>query len=164
MSTFVLPCPATTVHTSQKYELGQIFIGNAGKRFVYVYNAGADSIVLLDVVGAYTTTTTYGYVSSTAATIAVDAVTSSGYCVGIGLSTIATTQYGFLQITGNITTGVRTDDGVAAGHALVMDGTTDRADSMAAGEEHLVFGISRDADNDTTHTASNVQLFVSFWG
>lgn len=145
------------------FVLGQVYFRPVdGTFWRFVYNAGADTIVAIDVVGWFSTTPAYGHVSSTAATIGVDAVTSSGWFSGVGVASIATTKYGFVQCGGPCSSGIRTDDGVAAFHGLVMDGTTDRADSVAAGEEHLVFGHAMAADVDATHTLSLAYLYPKF--
>jgi hypothetical protein len=127
-----------------------------GKWYRYVYNAGADTIVAGDVVGYFSTTPVFGHVSSTAASILIEVITSSGWTCGVGVASIATAKYGFLEVAGPCT-NVTTDTNVAAGSAIILDGTTDRAAPVAAGEEHLVFGNSLAADSST------VAALVNLW-
>ena len=143
---------------NESYVLNHVYYApGTGKFYRFVYNPGADTIVAGDVVGWFSTTPAFGHVSSTSATIIVEAITSSGWASGIGVHSIATLKYGFLQVGGPCET-VTTDQGVAKGHGLVLDGTTDRADSVAAGEEHLVFGYALEDDATTTLSKSMLTL------
>ena len=63
----VLPHPLTTISTTQVVPLGYVFRGEFGL-YVFVYNFGADSFVIGDVV-SIATTNTRGYVTNTAATV-----------------------------------------------------------------------------------------------
>lgn len=126
------------------YVLDQVyFVPSTGKYYRFVYNAGADTIVAADVVGWFATTPAFGHVSSTSGTM------NSTSFAGIGVASIATTKYGFLQVGGPCT-AITTDGGVAKNDWLVTDGTTDRADTMASGEEHLVWGYALEDDTSST--------------
>ena len=135
----------------------EYFVPVSGKWYRYVYNPGNDTIVAGDVVGYFSTTPAFGHVSSTAASIRVETITSSGYTAGVGVHSIATLKCGFIQ-TGGPCTNITTDTNVAATSALVMDGTTDRAAPLAAGEEMLVFGQALEADASTVLAKARLWL------
>lgn len=59
---------------------------------------------------------------------------------GVALRVMTENYYGYIQVTGRAT--VQTDGGVAAGEALVAHTVDGECDTMAAGEEHLVFGVA----------------------
>lgn len=67
------------------------------------------------------------------------ATAGGGQVVGVGIGVITAGNYGWIMVAG-IHDAVLTDGGVAAGDALIGHTVDGEADTMAAGEEHLVFG------------------------
>lgn len=63
-----------------------------------------------------------------------------GVCLGVP----TTAYYGWVQVGGVAT--VLGDGSVAAGEAVVLHSVDGEADTMAAGEEHQVFGVALEAD------------------
>lgn len=64
--------------------------------------------------------------------------------VGVCCDVMTEDYYGWMQVTGKAV--IQTDGAVAAGEALVAHTVDGEADTMAAGEEHLVIGVTFDAD------------------
>ena len=73
-----------------------------GKRYMYCYNAGATSWTIGVPVGVFLTATAVGEASFTAATqlLVSDGSTDVTAVAGIALGTVATTEYGWLQVGG----------------------------------------------------------------
>jgi len=69
---------------------------------------------------------------------------------GVAIGTITDAYYGWVQVSGYCPM-VRTDAGVAAGEALIGHTVDGEADTMAAGEENLVFGYAL-ADDATINS------------
>lgn len=98
-----------------------------------------------------------------AATYGVTNDVAAGSSVGkkpMGVATRVHTQnyFGFAQVGGLGAYALLTDGGVAAGHYLVADvagGIDGGVDSMAAGEEHEVFGFALAADVSTAQVAGS---------
>jgi hypothetical protein len=76
------------------------------------------------------------------------AVSARVGAVALGTVDISVAPFAWVQVCQPGTFGtVRGDGSVAAGEAVIGDGTVDgEADTMAAGEEHLVFGFALAAD------------------
>ena len=72
-------------------------------------------------------------------------------CIALGTVDISAAPYAWVQVCQAGTVGtVRGDGSVAAGEGVIGDTTVDgEADTMAAGEEHLVFGFALAADAGT---------------
>lgn len=64
---------------------------------------------------------------------------------------ISVAKYGFVQISGSRL--VRTDGSVSAGEALVGHTVDGEADTMADGEEELVFGFALETDSGSPTTS-----------
>lgn len=155
MAVFVLPHPLTTISTTQVVPLGTVFEREFGY-YVFVYNFGADTFAVGDAV-SIATTSTRGYVSTTAATIAdvTDGTTIRPVFAGVALSAIATTQYGWLFFRGRTTTRTLTTDGNVA--ALDILTITDGAkiatrEVTAATAHHGIIGKAYAADSGTSLT------------
>lgn len=151
----VLPHPLTTISTSQVVPLGTVYEGEFG-RYVYVYNFGADTFAVGDAV-SIATTSTRGYVSTTAATIAdvTDGTTIRPIFAGVALSAVATTQYGWLFFMGRTTTHTLTTDGnvVALDLLTVADGAKVAVREVsAAAVTHLIIGRALATDSGTSLT------------
>ena len=152
----VLPHPLTT----QVVPLGYVFRGEFGL-YVFVYNFGADSFVIGDVV-SIATTNTRGYVTNTAATVEdyTDGTTIRPVIAGVALSAVATTQYGWLFFRGRTTTHTMTTDGnVAADDLLtVTDGVKIATREVTAATAHRSpIGVAHAAD--AALVLSNYSLF-----
>lgn len=64
---------------------------------------------------------------------------------------------GFMRVSG---LGLCEGDGsVAAGEAVVLHSADGQADTMAAGEEHQVFGVAQDADSTSNDPLGTSALF-----
>jgi hypothetical protein len=151
----VLPHALTTISTTQVVPLGTVFEREFGY-YVYVYNFGADTFAVGDAV-SIATTSTRGYVSTTAATIAdvTDGTTIRPIFAGVALSAIATTQYGWLFFKGRTTTHTLTTDGnvVALDLLTVADGAKVAVrDVTAADVTHLIIGRALATDSGTALT------------
>jgi hypothetical protein len=151
----VLPHPLTTVSTTQVVPLGSVFYDYEGRGYVYVYNFGADSFAVGDVV-CIATTDTPGYVSNTAATVGdvTDGTTIRPVIAGVALSIVATTQYGWLFFYGRSVTkhALTTDGNVAANDLLtVTDGAKIATREVTAATAHRSpIGVAWAADSSTT--------------
>lgn len=153
MSEFVLPHPLTTVSTTEIVPLGTVFFGTNGRRYVFVYNFGADSTAVGDV-ASIPSTFTYGHMSVTAATIGdvTDGTTIRPVIAGVVLAVIATTQYGWAWFHGYGTHAVTTDGNVAANDLLtVTDGAKIATREVTAATAHRSpIGVAWAADASTT--------------
>ena len=152
--TFVLPHPLTTISTTQVVPLGTVFYGEGGRRYVFVYNFGADTFAVGDVC-SIATTDTYGYVSNTAATVGdvTDGTTIRPVIGGIALAAVATTQYGWLFFHGRTTSHAATTDGNVAANDLltVTDGAKIVTREVTAATAHRApIGVAWAADSSTT--------------
>jgi hypothetical protein len=78
------------------------------------------------------------------------ALCPAGVAVG---TTVTSTSWGFVQISGPIVSILRTDGAVVAADYLVTSGDDDEADTMAAGEEEQVFAMANAADGADNLTA-----------
>lgn len=133
----------TASHTTAKATLGALHQSDDGNIYRYVQNILADSIAIADGKVVYPTAT-HGVVSC-------DYTGGSGLTakvVGVGISAIAAGSYGWILVNG-YHDAVWTDAGVAASEALVGHTVDGEADTMADGEEELVFGYALAADTTT---------------
>lgn len=80
--------------------------------------------------------------------------TPAGICMGIPTSA---KPYGWIQVAGIAL--VLGDGSVAAGEAVVPHSADGQADTMAAGEEHQVFGYALDADDTANDPLATSALF-----
>lgn len=78
-------------------------------------------------------------------------------CAGIYISIPAANEYCFLQVSGIAL--VLGDGSVAAGEAVILHSVDGQADTMAAGEEHQVFGYALDADDTANDPLATSALF-----
>jgi len=156
----VLPHPLTTISTTQVVPLGYVHRSEFGL-YVFVYNFGADTFAVGDVV-SIATTNTRGYVSNTDATVEdyTDGTTVRPVIAGVALSAVATTQYGWLFFRGRTTTHAMTTDGnVAADDLLtVTNGAKIATREVTAATAHRSpIGVAHAADSGTSLT--NYSLF-----
>jgi hypothetical protein len=151
--------------------VGTVVENQYGDRFMFVKQIGATSSAVGEIAQAATTgisIATRGYVSRTAATSLVNAVSTVALAVGVFQSILATNAFGWVQITGlGVTTIAVTDGGVAAGDPLVIDGgatCVGAVDTMADGEEEACFGYALDADSGTTQLLGSYVLHNTVFG
>jgi len=130
----------TANDSSAQEELGVLRFEADGKVYRYV-RAEDQAIAIGEVVypasataGEWEVSTDYTGGSSVAAKV-----------VGVALGTITDAYYGWVQVSG-FSDMVRTNANVSAGDALIGHSVDGEADTMAAGEEHLVFGFALAAD------------------
>ncbi len=143
----------TSVYTTEAIGVGTQYTDSSNKRYVFCYNAGADSTAQGDTLGLFLTTPAWGHISVTAATsqvITVNAVVLTAVS-GIALSTIATTEYGWIQV-GGYAENVTTAGALATGNAVIC---ADNAKIATLADEtmfHGVFGFAPadDSSNDAT--------------
>lgn len=72
---------------------------------------------------------------------------------GVAIGALTDLYYGWIQC-GGFCNCITTDQGVAAGDALIVDTNDGVADTMAAGEEHFVFGKALAEDATATLSAA----------
>lgn len=132
-----------------------------GNEFMWVKQEGATS----SAVGEWAncgTTGLVGYVSRTAASSLINAVSTVALCAGVFQSIIAQNSYGWIQISGVGVKALATTDGsVAAGDPLVIDGgatAVGASDTMADGEEESCCGFALAADVGTTQAAGTYTI------
>ena len=139
--------------TKPRYFPGQLIIkGSTGEIFRYVQNGGADTTVIAKL-ATWKTAGTRGVATMTDGSSTDGGLGTITKPCGVWQKAIVTLHWGVLLVSSDYT-DVYTDDGVADGDYLVMDGGATHtfiADTAAAGEEHGVFAMARAADSDTTH-------------
>lgn len=130
----------TANDSSAQEELGVLRFEADGKAYRYV-RAEDQAIAIGEVVypasadpDDWEVTTDYAGGSATTKKVA-----------GVAIGTITDAYYGWVQVSGN-SDMVRTDAGVSAADGLIGHTVDGEADTMAAGEEHLVFGFALAAD------------------
>ena len=127
------------------------------RKYVFVYNAGADSISAGDVVPIFTAFA-FGSVSVTDATDfeITDGTTTRQLVAGIAGATIATTEFGWLWFSGYGTHSITTDTNVAAGHGLLCAQNAKLAtpNSTAASAHLGQFGVAMAADSGSALTSA----------
>lgn len=147
-----VPGSLTDVDTNPRCKVGTFYRDQStGTGYVYVYNAGADTWAAGEVVGVHATTPTFGYADTTAATMLDydDAGDIVSHVAGIGLSSVATTKYGWLWCHGPSATHTITTDGtLAAGDGLVLDDGLSVATTEVETQDHGNFGYAHAADSD----------------
>lgn len=146
------PGTLTRADTSALHSPGAKWEDEAtGKRYRYVKNSGATSWTIGVPVGVFLTADYIWECSFTAATqlLRSDGGTDSTVVAGIALGTIATTEWGWIQV-GGMCDYVITDGNVDASEALyVADNGV--AALPATEPTHMgVFGVAIDADGSTT--------------
>ena len=146
-----------TSSTNLPHPVGTIVENQYGDRFMFCKQIGATSSAVGEWAAAATTgvsIATRGYVSRTAATSVVNAVSTVALAVGVFQSIAAVGTWCWVQISGlGVKTLAVTDGGVAAGDPLVIDGgatPVGATDTMADGEEESICGWALDADSGTT--------------
>ena len=128
------------------------------KRYCYVYNAGSTSWTVGVPVGIFLTATTYGECSFTAATqlLINDGTTDITAPAGIALGTIATTEFGWIQV-GGFCTNVVTDGTMEASVGGQIKDNGIAVVISTEPEAHGIFCIGVTAD--VGNLSSNILLF-----
>lgn len=140
------------VSTASKFTIGELAKDQKGNLYRYVQNILADGVAIADGTCVYPTTT-IGVVSP-------DFAGGSGLTslvVGVGISAIAAGSFGWVQVSG-IHPNLYTDAGVAVSDPLIGHSVNGEADTMAAGEEHLVFGFALTTDTVTEPHSSQALI------
>lgn len=148
----------TTSFTSAVVPVGTVYTlrtNGQTRRYVFLYNEGADSTAAGDVCAVFTAASfTFGSFSVTAATEAdyTDGTTTRALVAGVAGATIATTEYGWLWFDGYGTHSITTDGNVAVYNGLICaDGAKIATpNTTAATAHHAKFGIALAADVSTT--------------
>lgn len=155
MSTFTGTTAWTDVTTSAKATPGTVVHDNAtGKRYCYVYNAGAASTAAGDLVGVFLTEA-WGSISMTAATqhVSSDGTTNVTLVAGVAVSTIATTEYGWIQV-GGICSSITTDLSIVLGDPMYCADNAKVATTATSAHWHGKFGYALNTDASTSLTSS----------
>lgn len=121
------------------------------KRYRYVYNSGATSWTIGVPVGVFLTADYIYECSFTAATqlVRTDGATAVTVVAGIALGTIATTEWGWIQV-GGMCDYVVTDGNVDASEGLYVADNGVAAIPVTEPTVHGIFGDAIDADGATT--------------
>lgn len=151
----------TTSFSEAVVPVGTVYRKN-GVKYVFAYNAGADSTAAGDVVSIYDSSgTTFGYVSVTAATIldCSDGTTTRAFVAGIAGCVAATATYLWLWCGGYGTHAITTDTNVDAGEGLICaDGAKLATPNSAAATAHwMEFGRALAADSSSTLSKAVLQ-------
>lgn len=145
--------------------LGTIAENEYGDRFMWCKQEGATTSAAGEWANCGTTGLR-GYVSRTAASSLINAVSTVALCAGVFQSAVAQNSYCWIQISGVGVTALATTDGsVAAGDPLVIDGgatAVGATDTMADGEEESCCGFALAADSGTVQTAGTYTI-KSVW-
>ncbi|MCP3975961.1 MAG: hypothetical protein GY720_15885 [bacterium] len=124
MSLNIASTPFTSFSTTQNGPLGQVVCSEDGVRYCYVYNAGADALVVGDACSPYETTPALGHISSTVGTVFAtgDGTDIATIPAGIAISAIPAASYGWIWCGGqSLTHTITTDASVVKGDPLVID-------------------------------------------
>ena len=151
----------TQVYSAAGHEATGTVVENAlGLPFMFVKQIGATTSAAGEWAAMATTgisVSTIGYVSRTAATSLVNAVSTVALAAGVFQSALATGSFGWVQIGGvGVTALAVTDTNIAAGDPLVIDGgatPVGATDTMADGEEESCCGFALTADNGSVQDA-----------
>ncbi len=144
MSTNIATTPFTTFSTTQNGELGEVVNSSDGVRYCYVYNAGADALVVGDACSPYETTPALGHISSTAATVfeTADDVVGGTIPAGIAISAIPAASYGWIWCGGqSFTHTITTDASVVKGDPIgILTASVDVSTLPATTTGHCFMG------------------------
>ena len=152
----ILHASPTTTSATDDHGVGNIFDSPDGKKYKWV--KVADAVDLLT--GYVLTPASTDGTEYTADIASGSSKAKRGVGIALGAVDISATPYCFVQIAGVAT--VYTDGGVSAGDPVIAQPDVDgQADTMAAGEEHLVFGFAL-ADDSGSPTTSPVYLTGNF--
>lgn len=161
-TTHILLGSLTTIYTTAYTPVGTTYFkrsSNGATGYVFVKNAGADTLAAGDVVSIYDSSGhTYGSVSTTDATEPAfsDGTTSRAMVAGIALSALATNEFGWLWWYGYGTHSITTDGNITAFQELLCadDAKIATPNTTAASAHWLPFGFSLAADVSTTLSAA----------
>ena len=129
----------TRVTTAREYNLGETRFDNTGKKYRYVKFVDAVTYAVGQVLAPANTAWTN--VTNDRSGGSAISTAFGGVCISVPTQN----QHGWVQIGGVATcTG---DGSVAADEAVILHTVDGEADTMAAGEEHLVFGTALEADS-----------------
>lgn len=146
--------PVTQVDADPQFSLGYIAWSANGNAYRYV--KALDAVTYKAGQLAEWADATLNYVTNDrAGGSAIGTQTApAGLVMGIPTSS---KPYGWIQVAG---IGLCEGDGsVAAGEAVVSHSVDGQADTMAAGEEHQVFGVALDADSTSNDPLATSALF-----
>lgn len=140
--------PTDSNHASAQFTPGSLFYWSKVSSGVSAEPVLVKYVKFLDAV-TYIVGQVVEWASATAASVTNDrsggsAIGTQTAPAGIVLDVMTQNYFGFIQVSGNAL--VIGDGSVAAGEAVVSHSVDGEADTMAAGEEHQVFGVALDAD------------------
>ena len=142
------PGALTTADATKKFGLGAKWTDETnGKRYMYCYNAGATSWTIGVPVGVFLTADAIGECSFTDATqlLADSGTTAATVVAGIALGTVATTEYGWIQV-GGICDYLITDTNITASLSMYVADNGVTAIPGIDTSTHANFGTAIDAD------------------
>ena len=141
--------PGSANDVVAKYNVGGLYLTPEGVICRYVRNSTDAALAVGDVLCYAWDGSTGNWLVSNAATSAVDSgLATVNIVAGVALGAVTASYYTFVQVSG-LNGDTTTDQGVAAGDNLVVDGANTPvgvADTAVAGEEHAVFGLALAAD------------------
>lgn len=165
MSGFADVYASTTATRDLPHPVGTIVENQYGDRFMLCKQIGATTSAVGEWAAAATTgisAATRGYVSRTAATSLVNAVSTVALAVGVFQGVAAVGAFCWVQISGlGVSILAVTDGAIAAGDPLVIDGgatCVGATDTLADGEEESLAGWALDADSGTTQVAGSYTI------
>lgn len=143
----VTPANVDTASADPRFTLGAVYWKD-GKAYRYVQFLDAVAYIAGHVL-------TWANATGTAVTNDRAGGSAVGSTQAVGVATRVHTEnhYGFMQVSG-VNADVQTDTGVSAGESLVAHTVDGQSDTMAAGEEHLVFATALADDATNTVTAN----------
>jgi hypothetical protein len=140
--------PASASHSTAKFLVGGLYL-HAGNWYVYLQNQDAQATVVGDV---------QCYDDASGGFHRGGSGDASSKVAGIPTGIIQPTEYGFLQVTGEV--DVHVPDTTAAGAFILSPGADDgEADTTVAGSEHLVFGHTLEAEGATTEDLALCKIY-----
>lgn len=148
----------TDIFSTAVVPVGTVWVNYNGigcPGYVFLKNAGADTLAAGDVVSVYDSSgLTFGSASTTDATEPAfsDGTTSRALVAGIALAALTTDTYGWFWFHGYGTHAITTDTNVAAFQELVCadDAKIATPNTTAATAHHLAFGLALAADSSST--------------
>jgi hypothetical protein len=139
-----MPDLETANHATAKYTVGQVFEGtdSSGRYACWRYVQYLDAVTYIrGQVCNWANATGTAVTNDRSGGSSIDAV----HTAGIACAVMTQNYYGFLRVVGDVL--VIGDGSVAAGESVVSHTVDGQADTMAAGEEHYVFGTAYNADD-----------------
>ena len=132
----------TSIHTVEKFTLGALYEQGG---IIYRYVKFVDAIAYIaGHVCLMASATQWDVTNDVAGGASIATAGAVVNAVGVAMAVMTEDSFGFMAVDGIVS--VSTDASVAIGENLVPHTVNGQSDTMAAGEEHLVFGQALTAD------------------